>query len=498
MDNNLSTPTDEYDHAPPNAGALIESLRAFGYDLQTAIADIIDNSISANAKNIWIDFNWNGDKTTISIKDDGRGMTKSELIEAMRPGNISPSIIRDSKDLGRFGLGLKTASFSQCRRLTVATKSKDSNVAIRCWDIDYVIKTNDWRLLKINTNMDHFLLLTDMDYGTIVLWENIDVHCKNTNVNDQKSQRMFLSRIDIVKKHLAMTFHRYLERQRLKIWINNIAVEPWDPFLIGEKATQLLSEESRDIFGSRIVVKPYVLPHHTKISSETYQYAEGPRGWTAQQGFYVYRNERLIVAGSWLGLGFRKMDHYQLARIQIDIPNSMDYEWELDVKKSVARPPDYLREDLKRIARLTIERAMDIYRHRGKIIQRASPSEFIFLWEKRVQHGKIFYSINRNHPLIISLLTEPTESSPRLNALLKLLEETVPVNLIIIDNAESPDKHGRPFEKTPSNELKEIALEVYNAMIKSGLSPQDAKNKLLTMEPFDNYSKFIEKMLNLN
>lgn len=423
-------------------------------------------------------------------------MSESDLKTAMRPGSISPSIKRDPKDLGRFGLGLKTASFSQCRKLTVGSKFKDKSVAIRCWDIDYVIKTNDWRLLKIKYDESTiFSGLKEMQSGTVVLWENIDAICKNTNVNDQKAQRLFYDRIDVVKKHLAMTFHKFLERHTLKIIINDNNIEPWDPFLRNEKATQVLTEESHHIIGNKIKIIPYVLPHHSKINKDTYEYAEGPRGWTAQQGFYVYRNERLIVAGSWLGLGFKKTEHYQLARIQIEIPNSMDSEWEIDVKKSIARPPDYLRDDLKRIARLTLDRAMEIYRYRGKVLLRNNPSEYTFLWEKKVKHGKIFYSINRQHPLVTDLLDNSGDNVSQLKALLKLIEETVPVNLILIDNAEGSDKHGKPFEASPSSELKEVAIEIYRTLLKSGLTPQEVKNKILTMEPFDNYPDFVLKIV---
>src|SRR5450759_4621391 len=130
--------TDSYDFdiAAPDAGAMIESLRAFGYDLPTSISDLIDNSITAGAKNVWLKFFWNGENSSISIKDDGCGMSEKDLINAMRPGSRSPLEEREPEDLGRFGLGLKTASFSQCRRLTVATKSAKLMIAIRCWDID--------------------------------------------------------------------------------------------------------------------------------------------------------------------------------------------------------------------------------------------------------------------------------------------------------------------------------------------------------------------------
>ena len=105
--------------AIPEASSMIETFRAIGYSIEAAVADIIDNSISARAKNIWINFEWEGSETWLAVKDDGSGMNNDELVQAMRPDSKNPLDDRSTKDLGRFGLGLKTASFSQCRLLSV-------------------------------------------------------------------------------------------------------------------------------------------------------------------------------------------------------------------------------------------------------------------------------------------------------------------------------------------------------------------------------------------
>src|SRR5437016_4415683 len=170
-----STDTDEYDFAPPRADAMIESLRAFGYDLPTAIADLIDNSISAESKNIWINFEWNGADSFVTIRDDGRGMSESDLLGAMRPGSRNPLEARDPRDLGRFGLGLKTASFSQCRRLVVRSKTTNSKIsATRCWDLDFVAFKNKWLLIREAGTASEKRLgrLNGLAHGTVVLWES--------------------------------------------------------------------------------------------------------------------------------------------------------------------------------------------------------------------------------------------------------------------------------------------------------------------------------------
>jgi Histidine kinase-, DNA gyrase B-, and HSP90-like ATPase len=337
-----------YDIAAPRASAMIESLRAFGYNLQTAIADLIDNSISAGARNVWLSFCWDGASSHMSIRDDGFGMTEMQLISAMRPGSQSPLEKRDPDDLGRFGLGLKTASFSQCRRLTVASRSENHEVAIRQWDLDYVIQVDDWRLLHTPAEGSAQKLndLGNMPHGTIVLWECLDRIVDRAKTNDQKAQDDFLETVEVVENHLAMVFHRFLEeRDRLKIWINHHPVEPWNPFLLDAQATQILPLETLNFRGETVRVQPYILPHHSKIDLDSYNKAAGLNGWNAQQGFYVYRSERLLVAGDWLSLGYHKDEHCKLARIQVDLPNSMDSDWNIDIKKSRARPPAPLKAE---------------------------------------------------------------------------------------------------------------------------------------------------------
>lgn len=476
---------------------MLESLRAFGYNIQTAIADLIDNSISAGAKNVWLQFDWDGSESCISIRDDGKGMTEEELVNAMRPGSRHPLQQRDANDLGRFGLGLKTASFSQCRRLTVCTKAVNQNPVTRRWDLDYVSQTGEWRLLRLAASGSEGRLasLDEMESGTVVLWECMDRLVGEAKADERKAHDRFLEMIEEVEKHLAMVFHRFLEcKNKLQIWINQRLIEPWDPFLITEKATQWLPEENLYFQGKRVFIQPYVLPHHSKVDPQTYEKAEGPNGWNAQQGFYIYRNERMLVAGDWLGLGLQRDEHCKLARIQVDLPNSMDSDWNIDVKKSRARPPASLREDFKRIARLTRGKAADIYRHRGKVIARKSSENYVFTWLKKVKHGKVFYSINPEHPLVKESLNISTENRQVIKALLRLIEETVPVQQIWLDNAENSEQHSQPFEGVPSKEVREVMTQVYNALIKSGLSPKDAKRRLITMEPFQHFAEIVDSL----
>lgn len=504
MRSSISQSDEEYDIAEPRASAMIESLRAFGYNIQTAIADLIDNSITAQAKNIWLTFFWDGSGSFISIRDDGRGMTEDELVNAMRPGSQSPLKNRDQRDLGRFGLGLKTASFSQCRRLTVASRAEGSEATIRRWDLDYVQQTDQWRLLRAASPGSESRLaeIEVMPAGTIVLWECLDRVVGTAEADDRRAHDHFLQIVETVEEHLAMVFHRFLkkrvstasQRNRLQIWINGNFIEPWDPFLSDGKATQTLPEEKFFIRHKQLVVQPYVLPHHSKIDLETHARAAGIGGWNAQQGFYVYRNERLLVPGDWLGLGFQKEEHCKLARIQVDLPNSLDDDWSIDVKKSIARPPASLKPELKRIARATRQRAVEIYRHRGKVIARDNADKYVFPWNKKIRRSKIFYAINQEHPLVKEALSLPREYQPAIRALLKLIEETVPVQQIWIDTSTDSEKHSQPFEGVPTEEVLEVMNEIYRTLRKVGLTSEQACNRILTMEPFQHFETLVNRL----
>jgi hypothetical protein len=489
---------ESYDVVAPNPSAMIESLRAFGYNLETAIADIIDNSIAAEAENVWLNFKWNGERSTISIIDDGGGMDEKELINAMRPGSTSPLEERNSTDLGRFGLGLKTASFSQCRKLTVGSKKEGGLISIRSWDLDYVNECGEWRLLNVDKIYADgvFSTLEEMKSGTIVLWEEMDRLVKGINRENQKYENMFYENIDFVKNHLAMVFHRFLEnKSNFKIFINNRPLNPWDPFLRNHPSTQHLPREPLHNSGHKVLIQPYILPHRSKMDDNTYELASGPGGWNARQGFYIYRNNRIIVAGDWLGTGFKKEDYTKLARISVDIPNSLDDAWKIDIKKSTARPPTQLREDFKRLARLTAERATLVYRHRGKTILRKTADEFVFPWETKIHNGKYAYNVNRKHPIVFDVLENAGEQKGKIQAMLRLIEETVPVPLIILNNSEKADNIYNPFEKAPSEDLKFVMEEVWDSMERSGISFKDAKNRLLNMEPFCDYPGYVASFL---
>lgn len=479
--------------AIPEASSMIETFRAIGYNIQTAIADIVDNSISADAKNIWINFDWKGQDTWLSIKDDGSGMNSSELIQALRPGSRNPLEDRNIKDLGRFGLGLKTASFSQCRKLTVISKKKEYDMSYWTWDLDFVKITGKWELIRFIPDEELLAKLSLMDSGTIVLWNDIDRLVRDFEASDSKALDKFLETMEKVKKHLAMVFHRFLESGKIKIWFQERPIAPWNPFLTSVTSTQLFPEEFID--EGNIRIKGFVLPHKSKLTEDQFREAEGLKGWNEQQGFYIYRNERLLLAGDWLGM-FRKEEHYKLARIQIDIPNTLDAVWQIDIKKSIARPPSMLRDQLKAYASKVRTRAVEVYRHKGRTIQKLPGQQFVPLWLEHKRGDKWHYKINREHPLIEQTKEEVcTNPEKAIEVLLRFIEETIPTKSIYIKEAEESEAQGKPFEKTDHEALKNLMRQMYESLLQKGKSQENAKAIILNLEPFNLFPHYIESIL---
>ena len=483
------------DLAPPHPASLAESLRAFGYDLATALADLADNSLFHRARNLRVYFHWAGESSAIALADDSQGMDEATLINAMRVGSRNPRETRDPGDFGRFGLGLKTASFSQCRRVTVFTHRKGAEALVRCWDLDHIADTNEWRLLRTPSPAAAKLVekLADSKQGTVVVWEKLDRLTAGTDTESDTDEDAFLRRAEQVRDHFAAVFHRFMAgRKAVTIFLNGTRIAPWDPFLTEETATQRLPVETLPFHGHSIEVEPFILPHLSKVNAETHRAAAGLRGWNAHQGFYIYRNRRLLVPGDWLGIkGWRQEEHYKLARIRVDLPNALDHEWEIDVTKSRARPPEKLRRELSRIGERTRSVAKRVYSHRGAKLIPAIGKKRVFLWEQTAKHDQVFYRLNRDHPLVKQVRLACTDA-PKFNALLRLIEETVPVPLINITDREKPDQTLGPFETAKESEILEVMRQVFTSLCASGLSRKDAFLRLTHFEPFPRFPELLQ------
>lgn len=475
----------EWDIVQPSASPVFEALRAFGYTPETSIADLVDNSIAAKAKNVHIAFVWNDGDAYIVIKDDGEGMSEEALVDAMRLGSQSPVAERRKGDLGRFGLGLKTASIAQAREFSVVTSNvtgKES--AVRRWDLDEVQKTGEWRLRNSLPSQ----ALDDISFsetGTAIIWTKCDRLIGNPTTGSRMTKAQFLKVADTVSRHLAMTFHRFLESpRRLRIYVNRSEVQPWDPFLTDNASTYSPGKETLPMHGHAIGVTPYVLPHKSKLEGEEHKRAAGIHGWNAHQGFYVYREDRLLVAGSWLGVGGMKEEHSKLARIALDMPVALDHMWQVDVRKSQVRPPASIVRDLERIARATKTKAQEVYRFRGKMEAARSAQKFVFAWmQHKDRDNNISYRVNRDHPVVRQALEAEPAKALQIERLLRFVEETVPLTQIAVHVASSLESSQQPFQEDERG-LRELLEFSFERMLTSGASSEEVLQLLAKTEPF--------------
>lgn len=469
---------------PPYAPTLIESTRAIGYSLEAAVADIIDNSIAANAKNVDIYF-FPVDGAYIAILDNGKGMTEEEIDVAMQYGSKNPTEERDKKDLGRFGLGLKTASLSQCRCLTVISKQGD-NLEGRQWDIDHVTEVGDWSLNVLDEEdiqqIPQFDELIKHESGTLVVWQKLD-RLKAGEINFELSLGR---KIDRVRDHLSLVYHRYLAGEsgitKLKLSINGEKIKGIDPFLT-DKSVQAMDDETLVIQGNKILVRPYILPHISKLTSDEIKMLGGKDGLRKQQGFYVYRNKRLLVWGTWFRM-MRQGDLSKLARIRVDIPNTLDDLWTLDIKKSSALPPAEVRKNLEIIINQIAERSKRTWTFRGK--KEVSDTE-THVWNRmKNKQGGYYYEVNREHPLVQQMIKANPDIEVSLNVLLRQIEMGLPLNQLYVDLNNDE-------QITNDNEQSDVEIvKSLQEMITMCVDKQEKCNLLDAIACIDPYSAHLD------
>lgn len=475
----------------PYAPILVESTRSIGYSFEAAIADIIDNSISASAKDIQICFS-SLEPQWLYIADNGWGMTKSELITAMRYGSQSSHDIRRKEDLGRFGLGLKLASLSQCRKVTVMTK-KEGIFSAACWDLDFIIQQKDWALqLFSESEMSEtrgYIYLKSKSSGTVVLWEHFD----RLQQGPSEVRKAFDEKIDIARRHISLVFHRFLSDElinnRISISFNGEVVKGVDPFLSKHPATQPLSEQVLRIDAEEIRVKPYVLPYISKMSVQDIDEIGGIDELRQKQGFYIYRNRRLILWGTWFRL-IKQNELGKLARVRVDIPNSLDSIWEIDIKKSTASLPFSIRKKLADIVKNTVGRSERVYRYRGRNVQ---TDKLIHVWDVIDDRGQIQYVINRNLPIVKLLEASLDENGIGvLEVFISMLENAFPYSDVYYRMANS--EIGDSGNTLESEVVYMMAAQLIQQLIATGGNVAEFLNGIDKIDYFAKYPDVVSQI----
>lgn len=509
---------NDEDYLGPRPAALVESLRAFPYSTPSAVADLIDNSIVAHSTVIQINTTWNDGNPIVEIIDNGDGMSEGQLREALRFAGSGPSEIRDSSDLGRFGLGLKTASLSQCSRVTVTTIQKGT-ISNLGWDVDELRLSGKWEPCKSSAQIieTHKHLLSNQD-GTVIRWQKLDrlLGSDNENHSIDDLDEVF----EKVQDHLEMVFHRFLSRvingqPELSIFINGQKITPWDPFLesypIPDEVWKV--EESDLVLPngvSRII--GYVLPTERQAIADgaldQWEKA-GRKRWNKLQGFYVYRLDRLLTIGGYLDLDRLLDEHSKLARICIELDNKTDNDWLLDVTKSSVTPPVRSRELLNRVARSVCAKATKRFRsqvfrfcatckQRPCICPKARKFEFVWVCPDLYVDDGGKFSINSAHSTIhdFSDRLDSDEKSEFQN-ILKLISKTVPLSLLRSVRQEDAGRRGLSLTNLNESErlIRSIAESLVETRLKKGENLAVIKELMLSTEPFSKYPDIVDEVI---
>ena len=486
----------------PKADMLMGSMRSMGYTFESAIADVIDNSISAHCSFVKILFPTDPlNKKCVGILDDGEGMSNETLFEAMRYGSTASESTRNDNDLGRFGLGMKSASLSQCRILTVVSR-KDGETNAYTWDYNHILQQKQW-VVKEHTRIEikqlpYIDLLLEQKQGTLVLWQDFDVLSKSS---DGQVYEMLNRFKDIVNSFIALIFHRFLTlpaKLRITMYVNNQVVKPQDPFLESHQKTTTKKERTialKDSLGieRQIKIKPFILPFATDLTEKDKKLIGGIENLRAKQGFYIYRNNRLIIWGTWFGMKPRA-ELTKNARIRVDIPNSLDDIWSIDVKKQNATIPKRIQNQLKNTVNDALEISVKKQTHRGR--KDKIDDDIDYIWDRiEGRHHSYFYQINRDSKLYQFVKEKMSEEDyGYFEIFINEIEKNIPIQQMYID--QSNDAITVEDSDNRFDDVFQLGITMVEMLRRLGKkSILDIVDDLMKSEPICNYENLKNKLI---
>lgn len=444
----------------PNT-SVMNILGSSGYSLETAIADIIDNSICANSKNIYIDFEYNDSNITIKIVDDGIGMDISKLKNACIIGHDYNSI-REQNDLGRFSTGLKSASRAVASQLIIQSISNDCNTVLL--DFDSMDK-NGWKCSLVETDKKFILSST----GTAVIWKNI----KDSILS--KDKKLFYEKIDKVKNHLNHVFNDFI-KAGLNIWINHsYKLSGWDPFCLEMGGTRITNEINKNYLNENISIKTYILPLFNSLNQDEQNYMKGS-GLSDQQGFYIYRNKRLIYEGGWLGLeNLNISNKFDYARIRVDISSNLDAAFSTNYMKDKISIPEDLKNCFISIAKKARIDSLKNYNYmQSPKTYNLVRKEKIHVWNVKVTKDGLLLNINDQHPIIKAICKKLSE--PEKRKLFNIISKNIPLSEISRNELSS--------KQNEFVDLTEVMEDMYNQLRNDGCKDEVILEKMAKCEPF--------------
>lgn len=343
----------------PSAARLAVSLRDTGYSKELAFADIIDNSIAANATNIVVELLYHFGDLRVVITDNGDGMSKQQLRSAMRYGSPKRE---NPKSLGKFGMGLKTASTSFCRRLVVISMQDGKEIS-RAWDLDKIVETDRW-VLETPERDDYIDDIEELKErsgtsGTMIIWEKVD------RLINGGSEKQIRTQIENVGKELAeelsAVFSKFILSGDIKISMRindspEYILEGWDPLCSqlnrdGDGPRAQLLKEKKIIVNNKsdelvFTVKGSIIPSQNELSPKELQEV---RYNLDNQGLYIYREGRLIWHDGWPHRMYKKESKVTRLRVELNFTHELDDIFSIDFRKSRVIIPPEVRKELREL-----------------------------------------------------------------------------------------------------------------------------------------------------
>ena len=479
----------------PDPISLLESNRNLGYSIDEAVSDLIDNSISAGATEISYEMHWNLGKPYFLLKDNGLGMSfeNNELINSFRLGSRNPLDERDINDLGRFGFGMKTASLSQARSLSVISKKEGSSILARSLDLDFIAKNNKWRLKKIdNTEIEYEIsYLNDLKSGTVIRWDNWD--------RAPSKEEDFFSLKEEINNYISVCFHRFIERG-VKILDHDYPINSCSPIPSGEGSQEFSRIHLTQNKDAEQIA--YVL-QHPKNWNENYEVKKALNsfrlfeGFERQQGIYIYRCDRLLTPkGGWLGL-LKKGNAAKLARVVINYPNNADQMWSLDITKTNASIPYVFRKEIKKLINTVKKESINKISSGNRIINKSLNFDHARIWNSinDKEFDRYKYIIDINHPYFKAFIQKKKIKESDLKLLLNTIYENLPIAKIIDNNDADPSKHDRIDIRNKLTKDEIHLAEILFSEKITQTTKSAAFSWLLQHEPFCYYEEQLKKEL---
>lgn len=449
---------------------IIGVLGSSGYSLETALADIVDNSIAAKATKIQLKFNIkNSADDTVMILDNGFGMSLDTMKKAAILAHTGKEEKRNVEDLGRYSLGLKSASMSFCDRLYIISKEKDKEANSIIMDFEEIIKNHTWNAYEASIPEYESLI---GESGTIIVWKKLKIINSN-----QFDRRLLNEKIASVEQHFSHIFSDYLKKNIIQIYIEKNRIMPWDPFMLCLDNTKIVSSSSIIYKGEKIETTTYILPVASSLTEQEQRTLIG-KGLGEQQGFYIYRNGRIISEGGWLNLAGLTIDNKsQYARIRVDIPTNLDEDFKVNFMKNSIEIPEELKSQFIKIAKIAKRESLHNYAYmkNPSFKKERKKKDVIPVWSVTNTDKGIYLTINENHPIILEITKELSIRNRK--KLFSLLSKNIPV-----DRVQSNDFNNKGYTE---QEINQLLAETYESLKSDGLSLEDIQHKMSNMEPFN-------------